>query len=72
MRTLFSCTLLGIILSLSTVAHSDSARCYTHGKRVYDRHVHDVRYVDGILTFVEDSSDNVVFTTMDCVVKIDV
>jgi hypothetical protein len=65
-KLLFILTLLSPTLCLS-----DTVTCYEHGKRIYYHHAHEISYAEGILAFSEDSTDRNVFTTMNCIIKID-
>jgi hypothetical protein len=52
-------------------AFADQVRCYSNGRKVYQHQVQDIRYVNpDLLAFQEADSQDVILTSMDCIVKI--
>jgi hypothetical protein len=66
--------LITLVLTLTPVmVFADSVACYSNnGKKVYQHHVEDIHYSDDMFIFIEKPSDKLIFTTMDCIVKINV
>jgi hypothetical protein len=59
-----------LLILFCSIAQANEVKCYSNGHMVYSRHVRDISYMDDVLVFVEENSDKVVITTLDCVVKI--
>lgn len=61
---------ISILLSIN-LSMADSIKCFHDGNVIYNRKVRNVTLISDTFTFIEKSSNKVVFYNGDCLVKID-
>jgi hypothetical protein len=61
-----------LLLIISSLTYADEVRCYSNGHLIYHRQGYKIAYTDGMFAFTEANTNRIVFTSADCIVKIDV
>jgi hypothetical protein len=63
---------IALFLALTIgMANADEIRCYQNGKLIYHHYMTDMSYEDGVFAFKEANTEKVVFTSMECIGKVD-
>lgn len=59
-----------IAMSISCSTFAQKVVCYNSGKMIYSHKAHEINYIDGLLSFTEDDTDDFVLVDADCIIKI--